>query len=290
MKNSIVLICLAIFLVACAAPAPTAKPPTAAPVAAPTPAASKPTSAPAPTKTPIGPTVKPAAAVPTSQAMAVQNVKQAKQPDGSILTTANITAPENLGIGQTELAAPDAMMLGETRTIRLRLSPAPQLVALTPVAAPGKTPDLPNFVYRFSGNVQLYPMMFAELRALTFDMDQKGPVRRIVESNKPVEWAWVVRPLAAGRQELTVELAIPMIVNDVNTEMSTHVLQDLTVAIQVAVPPAVSVPTPTPTSKSITDRIGDSMVEHSGALLASIIGVVGAIIGGIFALLRRKAN
>ena len=298
MQNLVAVIMLAIFLVGCAAPAPTAKPPTAAPVAkptsapttAPTDAASKPTSAPAPTKAPIGPTVKPAAVAPTPQGMAVQNVKQAKQPDGSMLTTANITAPENLGIGQTELAAPDAMMLSETRTIRLRLSPAPQLVGLTPVAAPGRTPDLPNFVYRFSGNVQLYPMMFAELRALTFDMDQKGPVRRIVESNKPVEWAWVVRPLAAGRQELTVELTIPMIVNGVNTEMNTHVLQDLTVVIQVAAQPTLPAPTQTPAPRSITDRISDSMVENSGRLLAAIIGVIGAILGGIFALLRRKSN
>jgi hypothetical protein len=219
----------------------------------------------------------------------VQNIKKDKRPDGSILTTANITAPENLGIGQMELAAPDAMLLSETRTIRLRLSPAPQLVSLTPVAAPGKTPDIPNFVYRFSGNVQLYPVMFAELRALTFDIDQKGPVRRIVESNKPVEWAWVVRPLATGRQELTIELSIPMIVNGVNTEMSTHVLQDLTVAMEVAAQPTLLAPTPTPTPRSITDRISDSMIEHSGALLASVIGVVGALLGGIFALLRRRS-
>ena len=289
MKSPMAIVLLMIFLAACApAPAPTQAPaaPTSAPVAAPTAAAPKPTSAPAPTKAPIGPAVKTTASAPTPQAMTVQNVKQAKQPDGNVLTTANITAPENLGIGQTELAAPDAMMLSETRTIRLRLSPAPQLVALTPVAAPGKTPDLPNFVYRFSGNVQLYPVMFAELRALTFDMDQKGPVRRIVESNKPVEWAWVVRPLAAGRQELTVELTSPMIVNGVNTEMSTHVLQDLTVAIQVAAQP----PAPTQTPRSAADRIADSMIENSGALLAALIGVVGAILGGIFALLRRKSK
>ncbi len=289
MKSPMAIVLLMIFLTACApAPAPTQAPaaPTSAPVAAPTAAAPKPTSAPAPTKAPIGPAVKTTASAPTPQAMTVQNVKQAKQPDGNVLTTANITAPENLGIGQTELAAPDAMMLSETRTIRLRLSPAPQLVALTPVAAPGKTPDLPNFVYRFSGNVQLYPVMFAELRALTFDMDQKGPVRRIVESNKPVEWAWVVRPLAAGRQELTVELTIPMIVNGVNTEMSTHVLQDLTVAIQVAAQPTA----PTQTPRSAADRIADSMIENSGALLAALIGVVGAILGGIFALLRRKSK
>jgi hypothetical protein len=307
MKHVIALILLTIFLAACAAPArapaPTAALPTKAP-AAPTSAlpppsavskgteAPKPTAVPTkasePTRAPVGPAGKPTVPTPTPQPIALQNIKKDKQPDGSVLTTASIVAPENLGVGQMELASPDVMMLNETRTIRLRLSPAQQLGSLTQDAAPGKTPDIPLFVYHFSGNVQLYPLMFAELRALTFDVDQKGPVRRIVESNKPVEWAWVVHSLVAGRQELTVELSIPMIVNGVNTEMNTHVLQDLTVAIQVAAQPTLPAPIPTP-SRSIIERISDSMVENSGALLAAVIGVVGTLLGGIFALLRRKS-
>jgi hypothetical protein len=295
MRTLIAMMFLTIFLAACAAPAPAPTAvlkPTSAPALKPT-EAPKPTSAPVPTKASIGPTGKTTAPAPTPQPIALQNVKKDKQADGSILTTANVTAPENLGLGQMELASPDTMLLSETRTIRLRLSPAQQLVSLTPVAAPGKTPEIPSFVYRFSGNVQLYPVMFAELRGLTFDMDQKGPVRRIVESNKPVEWVWVVRPLAAGRQELTVELSIPMIVNGVNTEMSTHVLQDLTVAIQVAAEPTPQTPqtpTQTPPPKSIAERIADSMIQNFGALLAAVIGVVGTLIGGIFALLRRKSQ
>jgi hypothetical protein len=289
MQRLVMPILLLIVLSACAAPAPTARPATSAPAAQPT-NAPKPTAVAAPKatespKAPIGPAAKGTAPAPTTQSMSVRDVKHARQPDGSVVTTANITAPENLGVGQIELASPDAMLLNETRTIRLRLSPAQQLVSLTPVAAPGKTPDVPNFVYRFSGSVQLYPVMFAELRALSFDLDQKGPVRRVVESNKPVEWVWVVQPRAVGRQELTVELSIPMIVNGVNTEMSTQVLQDLTAAIQVAAQPTA----PTPTPRSIADRVSDSIVEHSGALLASVIGVFGAILGGIFALLRRKS-
>ncbi|MCI0474875.1 MAG: hypothetical protein L0Y55_01390 [Anaerolineales bacterium] len=276
-----------IALVACAAPAPTVAPkPTSAPAPMPTLA---PTKAPAATattagKSPISPASKVTTA-PTPQSIKLENVKRDKQADGNLLTSANVTAPENLGLGQMELASPDAMLLSETRTIRLRLAPAQQLTSLTPVAAPGKTPDVPNFVYRFSGNVQLYPVMFAELRALTFDVDQKGPVRRIVETNKPVEWAWVVQPRVVGRQELTIELAIPMIVNGVNTEMSTHVLQDLTVAIQVAAQPIVLTPTP----RSAADRIGDSMIENSGALLAAFIGIFGTLLGGLFALLRRRS-
>lgn len=280
--HKLAILLLFILLIACApAPAPTIAPkPT---LSAPTPT-TLPTKLPEPTKAPIGPASKPSAA-PTPQAIKLQNVKRDKQADGSLLTSANVTAPENLGLGQMELASPDAMLLNETRTIRLRLAPAQQLTSLTPVAAPGKTPDLPNFVYRYSGNVQLYPVMFAELRALAFEADQKGPVRRLLEANKPVEWVWVIRPLATGRHELTIELSIPVIVNGVSTEMSTQVLQDLTVAIQVAEPPIL----PTPTPRSVADRIGDSMIEHSGALLAALIGIFGTLLGGIFALLRRRS-
>jgi len=284
-KRRIALFILVIFLVACAAPAP-----------APT-ATSQPTSAPAPTKAPAAsPTAKPAAPTPTKALVApaskatpppikLQDVKKSKQPDGSSLTSASVMAPENLGLGQIELAAPETMRLDETRALRLRLSPAQQLVSLTPVAAPGKTPDIPNFVYRFSGNVQLYPLMFAELRALAFEIDQKGPVHRVIEANKSVEWVWVVKPLMVGRHELTVELAIPVIINGVATEMSTQVLQDLTVAIQVSAPPAV----PTATPRSTMDRIGDSIVDHSGAIIAALIGILGTLLGALFALWRRRA-
>ena len=80
-----------------------------------------------------------------------------------------------------------------------------------------------------------------------------------------------------------------MIVNGVNTEMSTHVLQDLTIAIQVAAQPTLPAPTQLPAPGSITDRIGDSMIENSGTLLAATIGVIGTLLGGLFALLRRKS-
>lgn len=286
MKMRVVIFILGILLTACAAPAPTATPKPTSVLAQPTLA---PTKAPAATATPAGkPPIGPASKAtppPTPPAIKLQNVKKDKQADGSLLTSASVTAPENLGLGQMELASPDTMRLDETRALRLRLVPAQQLVSLTPVAAPGKTPDIPSFVYRFSGNVQLYPLMFAELRALAFEIDQKGPVRRIIEANKPVEWTWVVKPLMIGRHELTIELSIPVIINGITTEMSTQVLQDLTVAIQVAAPPAA----PTATPRSAMERIGDSVIDHSGAIVAALIGILGTLLGALLALWRRKS-
>ncbi len=236
----------------------------------------------------------PPAATPaaTPAGIAVLNITEQKMPDGSIRTTANVAAPDNLGLGQMELAYPETMSLGDSATVALKLSPAAQLVSLTPVAAPGKTPDVPAFVYKFSGNVQLYPLMDAELRALGFEIDQRGPIRRIVESSKPVEWRWLVRPLAAGKQELVVELSIPVIVNGVTSELSTHVLQDLRLTIQVNAL-AATAPSPPPAAtpaKSLVERVTDSMVDNAGALTAALIGVCGTlltVLGSVVAFIMK---
>jgi energy-converting hydrogenase Eha subunit A len=274
MHKLVILIGACLFLFACA------------PAATPTP---RPTLPATPTRVPPSPTAvskspsAPSAATATpASALSLQNIKKDRQADGSWLTSASVSAPEQLGVGQIEFAAPEKMLFTETRTIRLRLSPAQQLVALTPVPAPGKTPDIPGFVYRFSGNVQLYPIMFAELRALAFEIDQKGPVRRILEANKPVEWAWVIRPLVAGRHDLTLELSIPVIINGVTTEFSTKVLHNLTVSILVE----TSLPTPRP----VTDRIGDSIIEHSGAIIAALIGILSTLLGALLAMRRARAK
>lgn len=273
MQKQLAMIVGLILLSACAPPAtPTPQPsPTRVAPTATRPPAVTPTPA---SKSPIAPKV-------ATPALSLQNVKKDRQADGSLRTSASVSAPENLGLGQIEVASPEKMVLTETRTVRLRLSPAQQLVSLTPIPAPGKTPDIPNFVYRFSGNVQLYPVMFAELRALAFEVDQKGPVRRIIEANKSIEWAWVIRPLTAGRHELTIELAIPVILSGTTTEYSTKVLQDLTLSIQVSELPA-------PTPRPVIERIGDSIIEHSGAIIAALIGILSTLLGALLAMRRTR--
>lgn len=277
MQKLAILIGGLMLLSACApTPMPT---PTLTPKVTVAPIKPSPTRSPAATTTLARSPVAPKVATP---ALSLQNVKKDRQADGVLLTRANISAPENLGLGQMELASPEKMLLTESRTVRLRLSPAQQLVSLTPVAAPGKTPDLPNFVYRFSGNVQLYPVMYAELRALAFEIDRKGPVRRVLEANKTVEWVWVIHPLAVGYHELTIELSIPVIVNGVDTEFSTQVLQDLTLGIQVE----ALLPTPRP----LGERITDSIVEHSGAIIAALLGVLSTLLGGWLAMQRARSK
>ena len=185
---------------------------------------------------------------------------------------------ENLGVGQMDISSPDTMSMGESRTIRLKISPAEQLAALTPVPAPGKTPDLPQFVYKFSGNVQLYPVMIAELRALSFDIDRKGPQRRDVKPNETATWDWIISARTTGRQELSIEISIPAVINGVYSEMSTSVLQNIPMVIQVQ-PPAPTV-TPMPTPEPPLDvRVRDSIIANSGAIVVALVGLIGTLVG-----------
>jgi hypothetical protein len=278
------LILLAILLAACAAPtpAPTAAPPTKAPEAtrAPQPTAAPPTATSAANKSPVGPAARTATAAPQSPLpvvgatpvpIKVEDVKQAKLADGSIRTTANVTA-DNLGLGQMEIASPETMLLGETRTIRLRIAPAQQVASGTPVAAPGKSPDLPNFVYKFTGNIQLYPVMVAELRTLSFDVDKKGQIRREIKPNVEVLWDWLISPRKVGRQELAIEISIPAVVNGIDSELMT--LQDLPIAIVVQEPPP----------PSTWDRISESIADNAGAIIVALIGLIGTLIGIVYKL------
>lgn len=242
-----------IALVACASPTPSpTRPPTAASVASVTATA-------LPARSPVKP---------SAPGIAVQNAQTQKQADGSLITTAQVFA-ENLGLGEINLAYPETMLMNESRTVRLKLAPAQQLAGLTPVAAPAKkTPDLPSFVYKFGGNVDLYPLMIAELHAIKFDVKPAGPQRRNVDPTKEVIWDWVISPLAAGHQEASIELSIPAVVNGVDSQLSTDVLKNLAFTIDVqAVQP------------SLWSRILDSIAGNAGAILVALIGLIGTILG-----------
>lgn len=251
------LVFLALVLLCACAPAPV--PSLAAPTSAPPQTL---IAVPLPTRTqpPSGPTRSP---------IAVVDVRQSRDVNGNIKTTASVTTQDNLGLGQMEVASPETMLMGEARTISLRVSPAQQLASSTPVASPGKTPDLPKFVYKFGGNIELYPIMIAELRTLSFDVDQKGPIRREVSPNVPATWNWIVSPRSPGRQDLAIEISIPAVINGVDSELST--LQDLPIEI------VVQMPTPTPVP--LADRLGESVASNSGAIIVALIGLIGTLVG-----------
>ncbi len=255
------LICLLVF-VACA--------PVATPVPTPAPATHV---LPQPTASP--PALPPATSGPsgTPAPITITGVNR-ETSDGEVRTTAHAAAEGDLGLGQIEVASPESMGLGDTRTVRLRISPAQQLVSSTPVAVPAQqTPGLPAFVYKFTGNVQLYPVMIAELRAVTFTVAPTGRQRRDLLSSSTVEWSWLVNSKAAGQQDLSIALQIPAIVNGVPSEISTNPLEEIPVSIRVD---AVPVNTPPAT---LWEMAMKSIADNTGPILIAIIGLVGTIVG-----------
>lgn len=250
---------------------------------APTPA---PTSA-APSVTPAGtrvPATEATAAPPgTPGSISIGGVTSQSQANGEVRTTARASAQGDLGLGQIEVSSPESMKLGDTRTVRLKISPASQLASSTPVAVPVQTPGLPGFVYRFSGNIQLYPVMIAELRAVTFVVAPTGPQRRDFQAAALMEWSWLVNAKMAGEQDLAISLQIPAIINGSGSEFSTSPLADIPVTIRVDAPPVNTPPA------SFWEIAAKSIADNTGPLLIALIGLIGTLIG-ILIKLRSDAK
>jgi hypothetical protein len=275
-RLAVFLFVLSLILSACATSQPTQppaispKPPTAAPSAGTTSPVAVNTRAPSPTR--IGPT----------RGSIALSVGQSTVTGGKVSTTVDVSS-EGLGLGQIEVSSPEKVFMNETATISLRLSPAKQLAAITPVAVPTSA-DLPGLAYRISGNVQLYPVMYAELRALKFDVTPTGAQRRNIEMTNPaVAWNWLISPKAVGSQDISIALAIPALVNSTPSELIT--LQDILVRLQVQ-EPAVPTATPVPLSETITK----SIANNAGPIIVALIGLIGTIIGIIVKIRSDQAK
>ncbi len=118
--------------------------------------------------------------------------------------------------------------------------------------------------------------MMAQLRAITFDVSPEGPQRRAIQSTAPVEWSWLVRSRAAGRQDVVIELDIPAVVNGTVSEISTDVLQNLPITIQVE---GSVTPPPVATPGTFWTSVSKSIADNSGPIIIALIGLAGTLIG-----------
>lgn len=249
-----------------------------------TPQPSQPTAAPALTTAPQ-PTTPPTAApptlgttpvgagTPTAAPIAILDLTQRIAPDGSIMTSAQLSTG-GLGLGALELAYPASMGLSDTRRVELTIQPSQQLAALTPLAP--KTP-LPNAaqLLRVNDSVQMYPLMYAELRCLGFDIDPSGRQLQVVTSNKPALWAWTIHPRQAGNYEFSLEISIPVIVKGNEQTASTTPLKNLPFTVQVNAPVTTTVaPTPAP---NLFTKIGDNIAANFTQVLIALISSSGVL-------------
>ncbi len=227
---------------------------------------------PLPTRTAASalPTAAATKAVQPGTALTVQNQKTESTAGGN-RASGEIVTDEKLSVGQMDVAYPDKMQLGESRAVVLRVAPSGQLLSLRTGAAPGsaKASNLPDTVFKYTTKIDIYPVMLAELRAVNFDIDLKGPQRRDLRATDAVTWTWVISPRVAGAQTLSLEIAIPAVIGGNTAELS--VLQSIPLSVQVDAPK----PTPVP----LGDQIAKSIADNAGAIIVALIGLLGTMLG-----------
>lgn len=216
----------------------------------------------------------PTKSLPPGSGIVVKNVQQTTQASGTTSKIADIATSDNLDLARIELAYLETMTQSDSQRISMRLTPNKLFASLTPMPLPTLTPRPSSSVYNFSGNIQLYSVMYAQLRALAFAIDQPAQLVRTVDGSKEISWDWIVQPKSVGRQDLAIEISIPIIRNGTTTEITTDVLQNVPLTITV-----LTTPPPTATPQALGSRITDSIINNSGAIFVALIGLIGTVLG-----------
>lgn len=182
--------------------------------------------------------------------MIVFNIKSQVQANGTVKYTAQLSL-DPLEYGDLQLTTPLKINLGESRIVRLVISPDSALSDLPRV--PILSSDAPDYSFEYNNRIKIYPVMIAELSGINFRVNPNGPLERTVTSILPVEWLWSVTPTEAGKQSLLLNISIPIVIDQTTKEISVQPLQNIPIQVFVEVtatptltPPPTLTPTPTP--------------------------------------------
>lgn len=212
---------------------------------------------------------EPIAAEATSIAvLASLKIDSETQPDGSSKNIASLSI-NSLGIGTLELETPEELDLHETSIVKLSLALEDAFTNLPGVTVPDQDAELPSEVLRYTDEIDIYPVMNAELIGSGFEISSNGSPQKIILSNTPVEWIWSIKPKEVGTHSLTVIISIPVVIDQERDILSTHVLQNIPVKILV------------------TESFGSKISGALPWLIPTIITVVGGLIG-FYLNYRRK--
>jgi len=242
-------------------------------------------------------------ACPTSETepveIAVLNVRSEVQENGNVKNTAQLSI-DPLGLGDLELTTPTRVELGESEVVRLEITPDSALTGLPqvvvdslPTGVPTTSLNLmssPNYVLQFSDQIQIYPVMMAELGGVNFEVVPSGLQVRAVTSESQVAWLWSITAKWAGRQSLILTISIPVRIGQAEEEASIQ-LKEIPITVLVEAEPT-STPVPTPTPLPPAQRIHDQLVNNSATILSALVALLG-VLAGVYASIqnsRREAN
>jgi hypothetical protein len=181
------------------------------------------------------------------------------------------------------LTAPPKIKLGESSTISLSITPDSALVDLPKVTVATVSASEPGYVLEFSDQLQIYPVMIAELKGVNFDIVSDGNSERPVTSSRPVEWIWNVTPTSGGKQSLILVISIPVILDQAKNIVSAQALKNIPIEIEVE---GVPTPSPLPANK----RIQEQLIDNSTEIIVGILSLIGALVGAYVAYQNNKKS
>ncbi len=268
---------------------PTVTPPSPAPTATPVEPTLRPTNAPVgptPRRAPVTVVATPITKTPIEIAML--NTYDEVQADGTIKNIAELSM-DVLDVGTLELTAPLTLTLNESNIVQLIIIPNSALVDLPKVAISPLSASGPDNAFKFSDQIQIYPIMIAELTGLNFKIFPEGEIWRTVASSQEVEWIWGVIPTSPGRQILVVKVSIPVIVDQ--KKDAPNVLKDIPIFVEVMPPPIPTstlvptdtpiptlppTPTLTPTPPALA-QVEEGIIRNISTIITACIGLVGVL-------------
>ena len=208
------------------------------------------------------------AAEPTSVAsVATLKIASLTNPDGTSTSTASLSI-NTLGIGTLALDSPEALDVHDTGMVTLRLALGEEFSSLP--EAPDGDGDLPTNALRYTDNIDIYPVMNAELIGSGFEITASGSEQKVLLSNTPVEWIWSIKPKETGSHSLRLVISIPVIVDEQRDILSTHTLHSIPVQIEV------------------TETFGSKLAGALPWLIPTLVTAIGGIIGFILNARRKK--
>ena len=213
--------------------------------------------------------------------IAVLNVKSETQSDGNVYTTADLSISP-LGLGSLDFTSPTTMRLGESGLVRLVIIPDSALTGLPLATITPLSANDSGAVLQFSDQLQIYPVMRAELNGANFEIVSDGYLEKPVTSTDMVEWVWSVTPKKIGRQSLVLIISVPVIIDQARDILSVRPLKSIPIEIVVEGTPTLELsdtPVPAPaTPVPISDRIRDQLIENTSSIFAAIL----VFISGLF--------
>lgn len=198
-------------------------------------------------------------------ALASLTISTQMQADGSARNFASLSL-NSLGIGTFELETPEELDIHETSMVKLTLALDEEFASLPSEPAADVDTDLPPEVLKFTDQIEIYPVMGAELIGSGFEISSNDSSQKVILSGTPVVWMWSIRPKEPGTHSLTVVISIPVVIDDERNILSTHVLQNIPVEIEVT----------------------ETFASKLAAALPWLIPVLITVLGGLIGLFLNK--